>query len=53
LVIGNEEIIGENVKLYHGVILGKLYPDSKKHDGQLKIGNNIMIGAGTKYWEIL
>jgi serine O-acetyltransferase len=47
VVIGETSIIGDGVILYHGVTLGGSgkITDKKRHP---TIGNNVIIGAGTK-----
>lgn len=46
VVIGETAIVGSNVVIYHGVTLGGTGKDTgKRHP---TIGDNVMIGAGTK-----
>ena len=51
IVVGETTIIGDHVKLYQGVTLGALSPrhghavTGKRHP---TLGNNVLIGAGTK-----
>ena len=46
VVIGETTIIGDNVTLYQGVTLGGY--STKKVDRHPVVGNNVIIGAGTK-----
>ena len=46
IVIGETAEIGDNVMLYHGVTLGGTGKDTGKRHPTL--GNNVLIGAGTK-----
>lgn len=48
VVIGSTTIIGDNCLIYHGVTLGSVLPtknDQKRHP---TIGDNVLIGSGSK-----
>ena len=48
IVIGSTSIIGDNCLIYHNVTLGSILPtksDEKRHP---TIGNNVIIGSGSK-----
>lgn len=45
VVIGKNVVIGDNVKIYSGVVLGVKNPGTGK---QPKIGNNVILSTGSK-----
>ena len=46
-VVHDDAVIGDNCKIFANVTIGNKWSDGKNTSGPPKIGNNVVIGAGS------